>query len=124
MTAYFTTLLLICVICPILIAIYSIKPLTTQVIYLCIDQSFCVMHDKQQEAVSLYGRSRCYNHAIRLAKVYGLDAEVMSYAMQSTQAIMIDAAHYFEVSNQCDINSNKHVSFRNKMKYISHVCSY
>jgi intraflagellar transport protein 140 len=45
----------------------------------------------------MYGRSRCYNHAIRLAKTYGLDAEIMSYAMQSSQSIMIDAAHYFEV---------------------------
>jgi hypothetical protein len=50
-----------------------------------------------QEAVSLYARSRCYNHAMRLAKTHGMDTELMSFAVQSRPSLMVDVAQYFEV---------------------------
>ncbi|KAG5176880.1 putative intraflagellar transport protein 140 [Tribonema minus] len=55
-----------------------------------------------QEAVALYARSRCYNHAMRLAKSHGMDAELMSFAMQSRPSLMVDAAQYFEDKGELD----------------------
>lgn len=49
-----------------------------------------------QSAISYYAASGCYNHAIRLAKAYGLDSELMSFAMKATPALMLDCASYFE----------------------------
>ena len=41
-------------------------------------------------------QSGCYNHSIRLAKRYGLDAELMSFALKSRESLMVDCAKYFE----------------------------
>ena len=49
-----------------------------------------------QEAISFFSQSGCYNHAIRLSKAYGLDAELMSFALKSRPSSMIDCAEYFE----------------------------
>lgn len=49
-----------------------------------------------QEAITFYAMSGCYNHSIRLAKSFGLDSELMRYAVKSTPSLMIDCAIYFE----------------------------
>ena len=49
-----------------------------------------------QEAISYFSQSGCYNHAIRLSKAYGLDSELMSFALKSRPSSMIDCANYFE----------------------------
>lgn len=49
-----------------------------------------------QEAISFYSQSGCYNHAIRLSKAYGLDSELMSFALKSRPSSMVDCALYFE----------------------------
>ena len=36
-----------------------------------------------QEAISFYATSGCYNHAIRLAKQYSLDADLMAFAIKA-----------------------------------------
>lgn len=43
-----------------------------------------------QEAISYYAQSGCYNHAIRLAKNFGLDSELMSYAIKSRPSLMVE----------------------------------
>jgi intraflagellar transport protein 140 len=48
------------------------------------------------EAITYFSRAGRYNHAIRLAKEHGLDTELMSFALQSTKAQMVDVAGYFE----------------------------
>ena len=42
-----------------------------------------------QEAINYYAQSGCYNHAIRLAKNFGLDSELMSYAIKSRPSLMV-----------------------------------
>jgi intraflagellar transport protein 140 len=49
-----------------------------------------------QEAITYFSMSGCYNHAIRLSKAYGLDGELMSFALKSRPSNMIDCADYFE----------------------------
>ncbi|GMI07811.1 hypothetical protein TrVE_jg6403 [Triparma verrucosa] len=49
-----------------------------------------------QEAISFFSQSGCYNHSIRLSKAYGLDSELMSFALKSRPSSMIDCAMYFE----------------------------
>lgn len=49
-----------------------------------------------QVAIQLYEKANQYNHAIRLAKEYGLDAELMQYALHSTDELKIECANYFE----------------------------
>jgi intraflagellar transport protein 140 len=49
-----------------------------------------------QEAISFYATSGCYNHAIRLAKQYSLDADLMAFAIKARPSLMIDCAAYFE----------------------------
>jgi intraflagellar transport protein 140 len=49
-----------------------------------------------QEAISYYAASGCYNHAIRLAKAYNMDAELMTFALKSTSSLMLDCAVHFE----------------------------
>jgi len=49
-----------------------------------------------QEAISFFAQSGCYNHAIRLSKSYGLDSELMSFALKSRPSSMCDCAQYFE----------------------------
>jgi intraflagellar transport protein 140 len=49
-----------------------------------------------QEAISYYAASGCYNHAIRLAKAYNMDTELMTFALKSTSSLMLDCAVHFE----------------------------
>ena len=49
-----------------------------------------------QEAIRYYASSGCYNHAIRLAKSYGMDSELMTFAIKSTPSLMLDCAAHFE----------------------------
>ena len=55
-----------------------------------------------REAIGLYTRSGCYNHAIRLAKRSGLDAELMGFALKSRPALMVDVARYFEAKGDLE----------------------
>ncbi|CAM9516830.1 unnamed protein product, partial [Phaeothamnion confervicola] len=55
-----------------------------------------------QEAVALYARSQCYNHAIRLAKEHGMDGELMSFAVRAKPSLMLDVAAHFEAAGQPD----------------------
>ena len=49
------------------------------------------------EAISYYAAARCFNHAIRLAKAFGLDQDLMTYALQcGSAALTADCAAYFE----------------------------
>jgi len=49
-----------------------------------------------REAITFYARSGMYNHAIRLAKNHGLDADLMILAIKCQPAQMIECAYYFE----------------------------
>lgn len=50
-----------------------------------------------QEAIGYYALAKCYNHAIRLAKNFGLDSDLMPYALKcNSPPLMIDVALYFE----------------------------
>jgi intraflagellar transport protein 140 len=49
-----------------------------------------------QSAIGYYASSGCYNHAIRLGKAYGLDSELMSFAIKASPSLMLDVAFYFE----------------------------
>jgi intraflagellar transport protein 140 len=49
-----------------------------------------------QDAITYYAASGCYNHAIRLAKAYNMDAELMTFALKSTSSLMLDCAVHFE----------------------------
>jgi intraflagellar transport protein 140 len=51
-------------------------------------------------AINFFADAGCYNHSIRLAKAYGLDAELMRFALESTPSLMIDCAIYFEERNE------------------------
>jgi intraflagellar transport protein 140 len=55
-----------------------------------------------RESINYYAASGCYNHAIRLAKAYGLDAELMRFATKSTQSLMLDCGAYFESKGDID----------------------
>lgn len=53
-----------------------------------------------QEAVAMYGRSGCYNQAIRLAKTHGMDTELMAHAMQARPSQMVSVGAYFEAKGE------------------------
>ena len=55
-----------------------------------------------QEAISFFAQSGCFNHAIRLSKAYGLDSELMSFALKSRPSSMVDCAQYFENKGEYD----------------------
>lgn len=55
-----------------------------------------------QEAINFFAISGCFNHSIRLARQFGLDAELMRYAMKSTQALMVECAQHFESKGEYD----------------------
>ena len=52
--------------------------------------------DEWQEAISFYAQAGCYNHAIRLAKRFQLDSDLMQYALKTRPVLMIECAEYFE----------------------------
>ena len=49
-----------------------------------------------KQAIQFYQRSGRFNHAIRLAKQYSLDADLMAFAIKARPSLMIDCAAYFE----------------------------
>lgn len=49
-----------------------------------------------QDAIGFYASSGCFNHAIRLAKAYSMDTDLMRFAIKSTPSLMLDCAAYFE----------------------------
>ena len=55
-----------------------------------------------RESINYYASSGCYNHAIRLARAYGLDAELMRFATKSTPSLMLDCGAYFEAKGDVD----------------------
>eukprot|EP00606_Chrysophyceae_sp_TOSAG23-5_P000414 GSChrysophyteH2.ASY1.ANO1.1513.1 assembled CDS len=55
-----------------------------------------------QEAINYYAKSGCYNHSIRLARGYGLDGELMRFALKSTKSLMLDCGDYFEGKGEPD----------------------
>jgi intraflagellar transport protein 140 len=55
-----------------------------------------------QEAINFYADSGCYNHSIRLARGFGLDAELMRFALKSTTSLMLDCAAHFEAKGELD----------------------
>jgi len=55
-----------------------------------------------RDAIAFYAKSGCFNHAIRLAKGYGLDAELMRFAIKATPSLMLDCASYYEAKGELD----------------------
>lgn len=49
-----------------------------------------------EDAIKYFSKSEMYNNAIRLAKEYGLKQEMLSLALRSTKADMVEAAQYYE----------------------------
>ena len=49
-----------------------------------------------KEAIQFFERAGRYNHAVRLAKEEGYDAELMNLSLQSSKETMVDVARYFE----------------------------
>jgi intraflagellar transport protein 140 len=49
-----------------------------------------------KEAIAYYSQAKCFSHAMRLAKDYKLDNELMHLALQGSPEQMIDAARYYE----------------------------
>ena len=58
-----------------------------------------------REAINLYRSSGSFNHAIRLAKAYGLDAELMAFALKCQPSVMHSVAQYFEEKNEIEKSS-------------------
>ncbi|KAJ1408062.1 hypothetical protein B484DRAFT_403632, partial [Ochromonadaceae sp. CCMP2298] len=54
------------------------------------------------DAITFYATSGCYNHSIRLARAFDLDAELMRYAIKSTPALMVECAVHFEAKGEFD----------------------
>jgi intraflagellar transport protein 140 len=48
------------------------------------------------EAIQYFSLSGQFNHAVRLAKEQGMDAELMTLALQSAERVMLDVARFFE----------------------------
>jgi intraflagellar transport protein 140 len=55
-----------------------------------------------QAAIDFYADAGCYNHSIRLARAYGMDSELMRFALKSTTSLMLDCASYFEGKGEFD----------------------
>jgi intraflagellar transport protein 140 len=53
-------------------------------------------------AIMYFAEAGCYNHSIRLARAYGLDGDLMRYALLSTPSLMLDCAAHFESKGEYD----------------------
>ncbi|DBA01282.1 TPA: LOW QUALITY PROTEIN: hypothetical protein N0F65_001787 [Lagenidium giganteum] len=53
-------------------------------------------HGDIQTAIHFFANGGCYNHAIRLAKEHRMDSDLMTFALQSKPADMLECAAYFE----------------------------
>mmetsp|Transcript_1689 Transcript_1689/g.4984 ORF Transcript_1689/g.4984 Transcript_1689/m.4984 type:complete len:471 (-) Transcript_1689:448-1860(-) len=47
-------------------------------------------------AIQYFAKSGCYNHAIRLARQYQLDTDLMQFSIKARPSLQVDCAHYFE----------------------------
>jgi len=48
------------------------------------------------EAIQYFAKSGCYNHAIRLARQYQLDADLLQFSIKARPSLQVDCARYFE----------------------------
>ncbi|KAJ1446802.1 hypothetical protein M885DRAFT_591648 [Pelagophyceae sp. CCMP2097] len=48
------------------------------------------------EAIQYFAKSGCFNHAIRLAREYSLDADLLQFAIQARPSLQVEVAAYFE----------------------------
>ena len=48
------------------------------------------------DAIQYFAKSGCYNHAIRLARQYGFDTDLMQFCLKARPSLQIDCANYFE----------------------------
>ena len=54
------------------------------------------------QAMHFYSRAKKYSHAVRLAKKFGMDTELVNFALQSDGAVMAETAVYFEEKGDFD----------------------
>jgi intraflagellar transport protein 140 len=50
-------------------------------------------NDQFEEAIKYYSKSGCYSNAIRLAKEHNLKQMMLSLALRSTKADMVEVSH-------------------------------
>lgn len=55
-----------------------------------------------REAITYYAMAECFNHAIRLAKSFNLDSEVMKYSIMASPAVTLECASHFESKGEYD----------------------
>ncbi|KAJ3347754.1 hypothetical protein HDU91_006709 [Kappamyces sp. JEL0680] len=55
--------------------------------------------EKWQNAMSFFSRAKCYGNAIRIAKLHGIDKELLQLALKSNAVHMIEVAKYGALSN-------------------------
>ena len=55
-----------------------------------------------QEAMEFYAQAGCYNHSIRLARAFKLDADLVKYAINSTPTLMLKCAQHFEAKGELE----------------------
>lgn len=53
-------------------------------------------------AISCFARSGKYNYAIRLSKAYGIEKEIMNFALQSEQSLRVECANYLKSIGQIE----------------------
>lgn len=55
-----------------------------------------------QEAMEFYAQAGCYNHSIRLARAFKLDADLVKYAINSPPTLMLKCAQHFEAKGEIE----------------------
>jgi intraflagellar transport protein 140 len=60
------------------------------------------LRGEYRAAMDFFADAGCYNHSIRLARAYGMDSELMQYAVKSTTSLMLDCAAHFEAKGEFD----------------------
>ncbi|GBG32279.1 Intraflagellar transport protein 140-like [Hondaea fermentalgiana] len=56
----------------------------------------CEQRGEINEAIQFYSRAGRYNHAVRLAKERGLNADIVNLALRASKTTMVEAARYLE----------------------------
>lgn len=56
----------------------------------------CEQQGDVSEAIQFYSRAGRYNHAVRLAKERGLNADIVTLALRASKSTMVEAAKYLE----------------------------
>ena len=52
------------------------------------------------EAIRYFAKSGCYNHAIRLARQYQLDTDLLQLSIKAHSSLQVDCAKYFECKGE------------------------